>query len=368
MMTNLDRNLFIRVDAGTKIGIGHIMRCLTLAESLKKKFNGVFFISNNIQGNLSDYVEGMGYKVYQIRGHNHIEGQIIETVKYRRKIQNDVNQCKKIINSYKNSSNWLLVDHYGIDQRWESKIRNHVEKIIVIDDLANRKHDCDILIDQNFYRDMTERYNKLVPKNCVQILGSKYALLRKEFTITRKKLKRKNKLKRILVSFGGSDPTNETSKAMRGLNLLDSQYKMDVVIGNSNPNKNSIKRLCSKIPSTTFHYQVNNMSKIMANADLAIGGGGSMTWERCCMGLPTIVAILSENQYQLTKEVAKIGCVINLGKSDNLKPEDYAHTIKEINIITIQNMSKKCLRLVDGNGTKRVTNKIFQILIRKNEI
>ena len=364
-MTKQDRNLFIRVDAGTEIGTGHVMRCLTLAESLKKKFNGIFFISNDILGNLSNFVEDMGYKIYLIQGHTHIEGQIVQSNTYKKYIENDVNQCKNIIKFYKNSRNWLLVDHYGIDQRWESKIRNDVEKIIVIDDLANRKHDCDILIDQNFYKNMRERYNKLVSKNCIQILGPKYALLRQEFTITRRKLKRKNKLKHILVSFGGSDPTNETSKAIRGLKLLNSQHKIDVVVGNSNPNKNSIKRLCSSITSISFHHQTNNISKIMANADLAIGGGGTMTWERCCMGLPTIVVILSENQHQLTEEVTKIGCVINLGQSNYLKPENYAHIIKEIDVKTIQNMSKKCLRLVDGKGVKRVTNKIFQIMKSK---
>ena len=360
-MTKLDKNLFIRADAGTKIGTGHVMRCLVLAESLKKRFSKVFFVSNRIPGNLSDYVEDKGYKVYRIRGHTHIEGQKLQSSILRKHIENDVSQCRKIIESHKGVKNWMLVDHYGIDQRWESKIRNHVEKIVVIDDLANRKHDCDILIDQNFYENTINRYRGLVPKNCVQMAGPKYTLLRPEFTIVRKKLKRKNKLKRILISFGGSDPTNETSKAIRGLNLLDLQYKIDVVVGNSNPNKNSIKRLCSSIPSISFHYQISNMAEIMANADLAIGGGGSMTWERCCMGLPTIVAILSENQHQLTEEVAKIGCVINLGQAVYLRPEDYANAIKGIDVKTIQNMSRKCLRLVDGNGARRVTNKIFQI-------
>ena len=364
-MTKLDRKLFIRADAGTKIGTGHIMRCLTLAESLKKKFSEVFFISNDILGNLSEYVESSGYKVYRIRGYSHIEGQRLQPDTYRKYIENDVSQCKKIIDLHTNAKNWLLVDHYGIDRRWESKIRNKVEKIIVIDDLANRKHDCNILIDQNFYENTINRYRGLVPKNCVQMSGPKYTLLRSEFIIARKKLKRKNKLKRILISFGGSDPTNETSKAIRGLNLLNLQYKTDVVVGNSNPNKNSIKRLCSSIPSISFHYQISNMAKIMANADLAIGGGGSMTWERCCMGLPTIVAILSENQHQLTEEVAKIGCVINLGQAGYLRPEDYANAIKGMNVKTIQNMSKKCLHLVDGNGTRRVTNKIFQIGLGK---
>jgi len=360
-MIKPDKNLFIRADAGTKIGTGHVMRCLVLAENLKKRFNEIFFVSNQIPGNLSDLIENQGYKACHIRGYVHIEGQKLQPNKLRKRIENDVSQCIKVIEPHKSTKNWLLVDHYGIDHIWESKIRSDVEKIIVIDDLANRRHDCDMLIDQNFYENTVNRYKGLVPKNCVQMAGPRYALLRPEFTIARKKLKRKNVLKRILVSFGGSDPTNETSKAIHALKLLNLQCKIDVVVGKSNPNKNSIKRLCSSVPYTSFHYQISNMAEIMANADLSIGGGGSMTWERCCMGLPTIVSILSENQRQLTEEVAKIGCVINLGQAGFLRPDDYAHAIKGIDIKTIQIMSKKCLRLVDGNGARRVTSKIFQI-------
>jgi UDP-2,4-diacetamido-2,4,6-trideoxy-beta-L-altropyranose hydrolase len=208
---------------------------------------------------------------------------------------------------------------------------------------------------------MKERYTKLVPKKCLQLLGPKFALLRPEFKNARKKLKRKHKLRRILVSFGGSDPTNQTSKVLRAIMFLDSRYEIDVVVGNSNPYRRSIKHLCSSIPSVSFHYHVNDVAKFMANADLAVGGGGSMTWERCCLGLPTIVAILSENQRLLTEEVAKIGCVINLGQASYLNTEDYTNAIKRINLKMLQKMSKRCLFLVDGNGTRRVTSKIFQL-------
>ncbi len=366
-MTKLDKNLFIRTDAGTKIGTGHVMRCITLAESLKKRFREIFFVSNQIPGNMSDYVESMGYKVYRIRGYTHIEGQKLQSSMLRKHIENDVSQCRKVIEPHKNAKSWLLVDHYGIDHRWENGIRNQVEKIIVIDDLANRKHICDVLIDQNFYKNMKRRYDGLVPKNCMQMVGPRYALLRPEFKIARKKLKRKNKLHHILISFGGSDVTNQTAKVLRALKSLDLKYKVDVVVGSSNPHKNSVKRLCSSMPSTSFHYQTNNIAKLMVCADLAVGGGGSTTWERCCLGLPSIVSILSKNQQQLTEDVAEIGCVINLGQVANLAQHDYADAIKGIDVKILQKMSKKCLSLVDGNGATRVTNKIFQIGLRVKE-
>jgi len=363
-MPKLDKNLFIRADVGTKIGTGHIMRCLTLAESLKKKFVDIYFISNKIPQNLADFIERKGYKVCNIHGYSYIEGKKIHPAVKKKSIERDVNQSVEIISSHKNEENWLIIDHYGIDKKWEEKIRKYVDKIIVIDDLANRKHDCNVLIDQNFYKNMKVRYEKLVPKNCMQLVGPKYALLRSEFKNARKKLKRKNRLCRIFVSFGGSDPTNQTAKVLLALKNLNLKCRIDAVVGNSNPHKDYVKRLCASIPFCLFHNKSENIASLMANADLAIGGGGSMTWERCCIGLPTIVSILSNNQQKLTEEVAEMGCVINLGYASKLTSNSFANALKKIEIKTLQKMSEKCLRLVDGNGTRRIVNKIFQIGIK----
>jgi len=340
------------------------MRCITLAKSLRKKFASILFISNQIPRNLADFIEDEGFKVYNIEGYTYVEKQRIISTTKKKLIENDVTQTREIIQSYKNTENWLIIDHYGIDKKWENKIHKYVEKIIVIDDLANRKHDCDVIIDQNFYRKM-KRYEKLVPRDCMQLEGPKYALLRSEFKSIRKKLKRKYRLCCILVSFGGSDPTNETYKVLRALMILNLKCKIDVAVGSNNPNKNLIKRLCSNISFCSFHEQSKNIAKLMTKADLAIGAGGSMTWERCCLGLPAIVSILSDDQQKLTEEVAKIGCVINLGRASKLTSINYVNALRNVEIKMLQRMSEKCLRLVDGCGTKRVVNKIFQIGTRR---
>jgi len=341
------------------------MRCITLAESLKKKFASIFFISNQIPRNLADFIEDEGFKVYNIDGYTYIEKQRINSTTKKKLIENDVSQTREIIQSYKNTENWLIIDHYGVDKKWESKIRKYVEKIIVIDDLANRKHNCDVLIDQNFYKNMKKRYEKLVPRDCIQLEGPKYALLRSEFKSIRKKLKRKYRLRYILVSFGGSDPTNETYKVLRALMMLNLKCKIDVVVGSNNPNKILIKRLCSNISFCSFHEQPKNIAKLMAKADLAIGAGGTTTWERCCLGLPAIVSILSDDQQKLTEEVAKIGCVINLGRVSKLTSTNYVNALKKTETRMLQRMSEKCLRLVDGCGARRVVNKIFQVGTRR---
>ena len=360
-MNTETKNLFIRVDAGIQIGDGHFSRCLTLANNLKKNFKQVIFISNQLPKHFFEKIKRNNFKICKINGYSHIQEERLGRKLKTQLTHNDLIQTKKIIEKYKNSTNWLIVDHYGIDYVWEKNVYENIEKIIVIDDLANRKHNCDILIDQNFYENMEKRYSKLIPNYCKQFLGPKFSLLRPEFFNVRKNLKRKKQFKRILISFGGSDPSNETKKALLAIVDLRKKYKIDVIVGTNNPNKKQIRKLCSKISSCDFYEQVENISKYMKKADLAIGAGGTSTWERCCLGLPTIVTSLSKDQEKTNEELSKIGCVINLGVAGKTTKLDYVKILKEIDSKRLSEISKKCLLLVDGEGVKRTVNKICQI-------
>ncbi len=354
------RNLFIRVDAGVQIGDGHFLRCLTLANKLKNKNNQIIFISNKLPKHFVEKIKKSNFKIYKINGYTHIQEEKLGKKIKTQLIHNDLVETKKIIEKYKNSTNWLIIDHYGIDYVWEKNVRTNIEKIIVIDDLANRKHNCDILIDQNFYENIEKRYNKLIPNYCKQFLGPKFSLLRPEFFNTRKNLKRKKQFKRILISFGGSDPSNETKKALLAVVDLRKKYKIDVIVGTNNPNKKQIRKLCSKISSCDFYEQVENISKYMKKADLAIGAGGTTTWERCCLGLPTIITSISKDQKKIAEDLSKIGCLIYLGDADKTTQIDYVRALNEIDTKKLEEISKKCLLLVDGKGVKRTVNKIFQ--------
>ena len=353
-------NLFIRVDAGEQIGDGHFLRCLTLANSLEKKFNQIIFISNQLPKHFIKKIKRNNFKMHKINGYTHIQKEKLGKKLKIQLIHNDLVETKKIIKKYKNLTNWLMIDHYGIDYVWEKNVRTNIEKIIVIDDLANRKHECDILIDQNFYENMEKRYSKLIPNYCKQFLGPKFSLLRPEFFNVRKNLKRKKQFNRILISFGGSDPSNETKKALLAIVDLRKKYKIDVIVGTNNPNKKQIMKLCSKISSCDFYEQVENISKYMKKADLAIGAGGTTTWERCCLGLPTIITSISKDQKKIAEDLSKIGCLIYLGNADKTTKIDYVRALNEIDTKKLEEISKKCLLLVDGKGVKRTVNKIFQ--------
>ena len=336
-------NIVFRTDASINIGTGHVMRCLTLADELRQKGTDISFICREEPGNLTSYIENRGYKVHQLPGEINIE--------------TDRKLTKEILSKYESKSDWLIIDHYDIDISYESSLRDHVKKIMVIDDLANREHDCDLLLDQNYSKN-ENRYNGLVPENCIQLLGPEYAILRPQFQKARANLReRDGGVNRILVFMGGVDSKDITSKALRAIHMLDrSDIVVDVVIGNLNPYHDEIKILTSKIPNTSCHHNVENMAELMASADLSIGACGITTWERCCAGLPTIAIILAENQKNISESLDKKGALINLGWYHNVTENNIKEVVEGLidNPQKVASMSDKSRRLVDGEGVNRV--------------
>lgn len=296
------------------------MRCLTLADALKAADVKVSFICRELPGNLKDYIAQKGYQVSSLSFTEDITSEA------------DAELTLAILKKIPGSISWLIADHYGIDAKWESILRNHVKKIMVIDDLANRHHECDLILDQNYYPDMEQRYSNLLPTSCQKLLGPGYALLRIEFIQARKKLSQKDgNVHRILISFGGSDITNETEKTLLALQMLARpNVHLDVVVGKANPHKHTIKRICSESPNVTFHHQISNIAELMLQADLAIGGGGTSTWERCFLGLPTLTMITADNQIETTEALAKVGVIWNLGLATMVTPESLLKVLQKI--------------------------------------
>ncbi|WEA39921.1 UDP-2,4-diacetamido-2,4,6-trideoxy-beta-L-altropyranose hydrolase [Lysinibacillus fusiformis] len=326
----------IRVDASVEIGTGHVMRCLTLAHKLKKDGQQVAFICRGAMGECITLIEQQGFVVYNLPP---CDGSLWNFVaEYWEK---DAYETIEILKQY--AVKKLIIDHYSIDIKWEQLVRPFVKSIMVIDDLANRNHDCDILLDQNFYLDMDTRYNGLVPSSTKMLLGPSHALLRDEFIEARNHIKPFNgRVERLFIFFGGSDPTNETEKVLLAIKSIIDQYKIvvDVVVGNSNPNKLKIKQLCDEIENTHYHCQVNNIAELMAQADLAIGGGGSTTWERIFLKLPTLVIAVAENQVEIAKATHIKGACIYLGLSKKILINDIQNSVDKTlkSNMTIYNM------------------------------
>ena len=350
----IQKNIFIRVDSGSDVGLGHVMRCFALAEVIKNMNFNVYFISKGIEGNVIKNVENYGYKVFRI------DSKAIKSSKSHWKM--DAVKTTKIIQRFKNEKNLLLVDNYELSNMWETWLKLVVDKIIVIDDFLNRSHNCDLFIDQNLHTGKIDR-NKKYSKNCKKLLGPKYALLRNEFAENRKNVKnRSGKINRILISFGGSDEKNQTLISLKAIKkLAEEKINVDVIVGEPNKNKTKIKKICSSMENLTYYQQPKNIAKIMKRADLAIGAGGIITWEKCCLGLPSIVSIVSKNQEDAVNAVSKKGCLINLGRAERLTSQDYLSAITNLNSKKLIQMQKKCMKLVDGKGAERVAKQISLI-------
>lgn len=346
--------VYIRVDSSVPMGSGHLMRCLTLAGELKESGAEISFICRNHPGNLNHLVKQKGFCLYELSG---LPRQKDEDIKYENEYagwlavpwQQDAGETIGVIEKH-GRLDWMVIDHYGLDERWEKRLRPHTSKIMVIDDLANRRHDCDLLLDQNLYENMEQRYDGLVPDSCKQLLGPQYALLRPEFCEARAHLRKRDGIvRRILIFFGGSDPTNETKKALDAIKLLDRpDIAVDVVVGANNPHRDEIREICADMPNTSYYCQVENMAELMANADLAIGAGGAAAWERCYLGLPTLIIIIAENQSAATKILASTGAVWNLGNSSEVSSDNIYESLQEItdNTVAIITMSEISMNVI----------------------
>lgn len=343
--------VLIRVDSSFKIGSGHLMRCLTLAERYRVEGNNVVFVSRDLVGNMSSLVRKKGFKLFTLPMANGPH-DLIGYAKWLAVTQEqDAAETIEVIGNVGKVGR-LVIDSYAIDCIWEKKLRPYVDEIMVIDDLANRQHDCDILLDQNLYLNKEIRYEGLVPRHCRLLLGPKHALLREEFYQVRKSMRiRDGQLRNILVFYGGVDATDETSKALQALqNLRDigvlHDVKVTVVVGASNKRKEDIANHCKQ---AGFRYlcQVSNMAELMAEADLMLGAGGSTTWERCFLQLPAIVTAIAENQVQICEDCAKEGLIFYLGYWDKVRQEDICKAINTLMVSSqLPSMQRKMSQLM----------------------
>ena len=353
--------VIIRADASTRIGSGHVMRCLTLAEELRDTGAEVSFISRAHLGNLNELIREKGFQCHELPSAQEIEENPHDTrSEYASWLgvsqQRDAQETIEAIGN--DRPDWLIVDHYGLDEEWEKLLRPHVSKIMVIDDLADRRHDCDVLLDQNYFTNGEKRYDKLVSPACTKLLGPKYALLRREFREARKNLReRTGGVKRVLVFFGGADPDNITGLAIEALSAPELHHlQVDVVIGAQNPNREAVVKLVQDRPATTLHIQASNMAELMCEADLAIGAGGSTTWERCCMGLPSLTIPIAENQIPSTRDLCDLGVIMSLGNEGEISDK----RLKEAVILVLAKpnallaMSQIGMKMVSGDGVKHL--------------
>ncbi len=253
----------------------------------------------------------------------------------------------------------LIVDHYERDAKFETACRPWARRIMAIDDLADRRHDCDLLLDQTFGR-REDDYRPLVPAGCDLLLDSRFALLRPQFAAARaqalEQRHESQRIQRILVSLGASDPRNITRIVLDGIAQTGIDIAVDVVLGANSPHSAGLREAAHTMTQTVeFHVQVTDMASLMARADLAVGAAGTSSWERCCLGLPSLVVIVADNQNLTAEELARAGAARVLGYGDTLTPTAVASAIGDLaeDGGGLRNMGERAARLCDGRGTLR---------------
>lgn len=358
-----------RVDASSMIGSGHLMRCLTLANALKMEGAEIYFISRHLLLPYQSLIQ-QAFTLHLLPTNKHMHH--IETTQqsiYENWLgttwEEDANDSCHILKTLSNVD-LLVVDHYGIDARWETYVRSHVKKILVIDDLANRAHDCDSLLDQNYYYGKESRYEHLVPKNTLCLLGPQFALLRPEFQKARQLFPRLERthlpVKRINICFGGVDAKGDTIKVLTMLKpwLDEKKLQIDVIVSSACSHIDVINEWVKQYSSIRLYISPPNLAELLALADIGIGAVGSMIWERACVGLPSITLAIAENQQQLAEDTARAGMHLFLGKSSSVSTEQLQAAISLLlnNSPLRQNFADNSLHLTDGQGTQRVVRQI----------
>lgn len=358
----------LRADASILMGNGHVMRCLTLADSLKQSGAECHFLCREHPGHLIELIRDKGYSVHTLpyeqlgsveqNGSTHA-AWLGSTQK------EDAQFCQPILQALK--PDWLVVDHYSLDASWEGEMRFLCGRLMIIDDLADRTHQCDVLLDQNLGRQSID-YAELVPRECSIMIGPKFALLRPEFPALREySLNRRvqPKLQNILITMGGVDQHNAAGRVLSALKQcrLPDCLRISVVLGPKAPWLKPVQAIAANMPwNTEVIVNASDMAQRMADCDLAIGAAGSTSWERCCMGVPTLMAVLANNQVAIAEALALSGAAILIGAPKDVGFEEQC-ALEVAKLVQVDSrllaMSNAAASITSGTGTDTVTRRLL---------
>jgi len=355
--------IVFRVDSSIDIGIGHVMRCRTLAKALSAQGAIVQFICRAHVGNGIETLHADGFPVTALSAPTG-NADPTEREDYAAWLgASQAQDADETIAALDGRFDWIVVDHYGIDADWERRLRAHVNQIMVIDDLANRQHDCDLLLDQNYVHGMKIRYTDKLPSQAKCLLGPAYALIRPEYVNQRRARQvGDGEIRRVFVFFGGTDPDNLTGRMLSAFTASTLQpIAVDIVVGANNPNRDAVEAQATAVPQITLYDPRPHLADLMAKADLAVGAGGTTTWERCCLGLPSLVVSIAKNQQPACEALARDGVIEWVGHHDQVTAAALTEALMALthDPARVRSLASASHALVDGNGTQRVVEHLL---------
>lgn len=332
-----------RCDADAGIGAGHAYRCMALAGRMESAGWRIGFAVSSATSATVPALAGGSWRVrdgFDVRD----------------------DEPRLLAASWPAGVQLAVLDHYGRCSDDERQLRPWAERLLVIDDLADRSHDCDLLLDPTFRR-TADDYAALLPPDARVLVGSGYALLRPEFAAHRAEAIRRHTSPRpaetLLVSFGGTDASGLTLACVQVLLAAGTQLGLDVVLGPASRGLDELRRLAAGRSNVRVHVDTPHMAERMLDADLALGAAGSSSWERCCLGLPTVMLVLAPNQRSVAARLEEAGAAVVVG--DGPGPEDRAAAA----VLALAQdtearlaMSRRASAVTDGLGASRVLGAI----------
>lgn len=355
-----------RVDMSQKIGVGHFMRCMALADALLPRGAKVRFVCRDLPAVFEEALLSKGHECVQL-GIRQSVAPVVEE-----KTSSGLAHAQWLAVSQTQDADdtvhaladrlwdWLVVDHYALDARWERAVRSSCRSLMVIDDLADRVHVCDFLLDQTLGREGAH-YRSLVPANCRLLCGPNYALLRPEFAAMRAySLQRRIHpvLRELLITMGGVDRDNATGKVLQALRSspLPEDIRISVVMGMTAPWLDEVQKQAKDMPwPTRVLVGVSGMAQLIANSDLVIGAGGATSWERCCLGVPTVMLVLADNQAKVAEALERAGAVFLVTQGEQME-DHFARLFASLlsDPEKMRSMSESAAVIADGKGIDSV--------------
>lgn len=346
---NSNSTLLIRADANEKSGIGHLMRCIALAQSWQRYGGNVLFLSNCTHSFLKNSIKNKGF------------GLIHTGPSYPDK-NNGIAAMQEFLQV--NSPAWAVLDGYNFTPDHHRMIRETGTRLLVLDDNNHLPfYDADILLNQNLE---AEKLSYKYPADCTCLLGPSFTLLREEFlTLSRPASDIPDQANRLLLSMGGADPDNTTLKVILALNQLPPDtICVDIVIGPANPYFEVLKPTLNR---ANYPYRIvsasGNMPQLMIEADMAVSAGGSTAWELSYLGVPTIYIALAENQRSIIKAVSNADAGINAGRHHQIRADQLSKMIHTLIMDKNKrmNLSVNAAKLISGKGADNVVSRMLKI-------
>lgn len=338
-----------RADASPAIGGGHVMRCLALADRLRREGREPAFACSPETQPTMPFLADSGHPVLEV-------GEA---------------DADRLAQRWPGGADWLIVDHYGRDAAFESRCRPWAKRILVIDDLADRRHDCDLLLDPTYGRRASD-YRELTPDACRILVGPAYAPLRPQFAQGRERrlVGGTKPAGRILVSMGLSDSTTTVQRVLEGIEAAGLDAAVTVVVGAGETEQETLRTIARKSRlDIAVHARVDDMVGLMAAHDLAIGAAGVSAWERCVLGLPALIVVTADNQRSVARALADVGAATVLGDADSVTAGRVAEALKETmkRPQRLMQMSRRAMAVCDGLGAGRMAMEMAQETARNGD-